>query len=97
MYSLVPESLDDLEEMVGTMFSQVKNKRIEAPKWVDHPYGEEQMKFKWLSNLKNYSDTLILTFSIPESNFTFKSAVRNIYFSLNSVQFWTYPLVFCLW
>ncbi|CAH0553954.1 unnamed protein product [Brassicogethes aeneus] len=38
------ESLDELEEMVVNLFSTVENKNVTAPKWEDHPFGEENFR-----------------------------------------------------
>ena len=38
------ESLDDLQEMVVPMFCEVKNTNKVRPQWLEHPYGEGQVK-----------------------------------------------------
>ncbi|KAH0808873.1 hypothetical protein GEV33_013918 [Tenebrio molitor] len=38
------ESLDELEEMVVKLFSAVKDKSVESPKWEEHPFKEEHFK-----------------------------------------------------
>ncbi|RZC37709.1 insulin-degrading enzyme, partial [Asbolus verrucosus] len=35
------ESLDELEEMVVKLFSAVKDKSVQSPKWEEHPFKEE--------------------------------------------------------
>jgi len=37
------ESLDDLEAMVKPLFSLVKNKDVEIPRWSESPFGPEQV------------------------------------------------------
>ena len=37
------ESLDELQEMVVSMFSGVENKNVEIKEWKEHPYGKEQV------------------------------------------------------
>ncbi|KAF7268841.1 hypothetical protein GWI33_018185 [Rhynchophorus ferrugineus] len=38
------ESLDELENMVIELFQSVKNKEIQAPRWDEHPYRQDQMR-----------------------------------------------------
>ncbi|XP_018331415.1 insulin-degrading enzyme [Agrilus planipennis] len=38
------ESLDDLEAIVLELFSNIQNKDIEAPRWSDHPFSDEQLR-----------------------------------------------------
>ncbi|KAK9703223.1 Insulinase (Peptidase family M16) [Popillia japonica] len=38
------ESLDELENIVIELFSEVENKNVEAPRWNDYPFGKEQLK-----------------------------------------------------
>ncbi|KAF5280052.1 hypothetical protein FQA39_LY18167 [Lamprigera yunnana] len=37
------ESLDELEEIVVTLFSGVKDKNVTAPSWDEHPFTKEQL------------------------------------------------------
>ncbi len=38
------QPLNELEELIRRLFSDVKNKDVLAPSWPNHPYGEEQSK-----------------------------------------------------
>ncbi|KAI4457938.1 nardilysin [Holotrichia oblita] len=38
------ESLDELENIVVELFSEVENKDVEAPQWNEYPFGKEQLK-----------------------------------------------------
>lgn len=38
------ESLDELTDLVLPLFTDVENKNVEVPEWLDHPYGPEQIK-----------------------------------------------------
>ncbi|CAG9861187.1 unnamed protein product [Phyllotreta striolata] len=40
------ESLDELEDMVVELFSNVENKNVEAPVWLEHPFSEDQFRTK---------------------------------------------------
>lgn len=44
MSSVFAESLDDLEKLVVPLFSQVIDKNVPVPEWLDHPCGSDQVK-----------------------------------------------------
>lgn len=43
MYYIV-ESLDELGDIVVPLFADVENKNVQAPEWLDHPFGLDQLK-----------------------------------------------------
>ncbi|XP_076655297.1 insulin degrading metalloproteinase isoform X2 [Halictus rubicundus] len=68
------ESLDELEEMTVKLFSQVKNKEIEIPVWLEHPFSEEDYQTKWyIVPIKN-TRSLNITFPLPDLRDHYKSA-----------------------
>ncbi|XP_076374865.1 insulin degrading metalloproteinase isoform X2 [Megalopta genalis] len=67
------ESLDELEEMVIKLFSQVKNKDIEIPVWLDHPFTEEDFQHKWYIVPIRNTRRLNITFPLPDLRAHYKS------------------------
>ncbi|CAG0886100.1 unnamed protein product [Darwinula stevensoni] len=68
------ESLEELEERVVELFSGVKNKDIQAPEWLDHPYKEPQLrKVLEVLPVKDIRE-LTLTFPIPDYKQFYRSA-----------------------
>ncbi|XP_033611295.1 insulin-degrading enzyme-like [Cryptotermes secundus] len=60
------ESLDELETMAVTLFSDVKNKNVTAPTWTEHPFGPEQLQMKgYIVPVKDLRN-LNITFPIPD-------------------------------
>ncbi|GLH05411.1 SFRICE_018075 [Gryllus bimaculatus] len=67
------ESLDDLQEMAVSMFSNVKNKTVKVPYWPEHPFGPEQVKIKgYVVPVKDLR-TLNITFPIPDLHEYYKA------------------------
>ncbi|XP_053988603.1 insulin-degrading enzyme [Hylaeus volcanicus] len=68
------ESLDELERIAVELFSEVKNKEIEAPVWPEHPFNEEHFKTKWY--IVPIKDTMHLniTFPLPDLREHYKAA-----------------------
>lgn len=64
--------------MVVKMFSDVENKNVEAPKWSDQPFAQKHFETKWhivpIKDIRN----LNITFSIPDLQEHYKSAVIRI-------------------
>jgi insulysin len=60
------ETLDELQDMVVSMFSQVENKNVEIKEWTEHPYGPEEVKVNGhivpVKDIRN----LNITFPIPD-------------------------------
>lgn len=60
------ESLDELAELVVPLFADVENKNVEVPEWLDHPYGQDQVKTKFsivpIKDLRSLS----ITWPIPD-------------------------------
>ncbi len=56
------ESLDELADMVVPLFSGVDNKNVEAPEWLEHPYGDEQVRvcIEGATSI-SHSDTLLIS------------------------------------
>nr|XP_031836448.1 insulin-degrading enzyme isoform X1 [Nomia melanderi] len=68
------ESLDELEEIVLKLFSQIKNKEIEIPVWTEHPFSEQDFQTKWyIVPIKN-TRHLNITFPLPDLRDHYKSA-----------------------
>ncbi|XP_078036268.1 insulin degrading metalloproteinase isoform X2 [Augochlora pura] len=67
------ESLDELEEMVVKLFSHVKNKDIEIPVWLDHPFTEEDFQHKWYIVPIRNKRRLNITFPLPDLRAHYKS------------------------
>lgn len=40
----VPESLDELEEIVVRLFSEVDDKSVTPPSWEEHPFKDESLR-----------------------------------------------------
>ena len=72
------ESLDDLENLVVGMFSNVENKNVEAPKLTEHPFNEEHFATKWSVVPIKDIRYLNITFPIPDMHEDFRSGVRKI-------------------
>ncbi|XP_048268577.1 insulin-degrading enzyme isoform X2 [Bombus affinis] len=69
------ESLDELEQMVVELFSQVKNKDITVPTWPEHPFNSKQhFQNRWyivpIKDIRN----LYIIFPIPDLRKHYKSA-----------------------
>lgn len=74
------ESLDELEQMVVELFSQVKNKDITVPTWPEHPFNSKQhFQNRWyivpIKDIRN----LYIIFPIPDLRKHYKSAVITIF------------------
>jgi len=41
---VMAESLDELADLVVPLFTDVENKNVDVPEWLDHPYGHDQVK-----------------------------------------------------
>ena len=41
---MIVESLDELADLIVPLFADVENKNVEVPEWLDHPYGQDQVK-----------------------------------------------------
>ena len=41
---LMTESLDELADLVVSLFADVKNKNVDVPEWLDHAYGPDQLQ-----------------------------------------------------
>ncbi|CAK9808752.1 Insulin-degrading enzyme [Anthophora quadrimaculata] len=68
------ESLDDLQNMVVELFSQVENKKIEVPVWPEHPFNEEHFQTKWyIVPIKDVRHLSII-FPIPDLRKYYNSA-----------------------
>lgn len=69
------ESLDDLEEMVVSKFSEIVNKNVVAPRWTNHPFLPEHYATKiYIIPVKD-SRTLQITFPIGDLDQYYKSGV----------------------
>ena len=60
------ESLDDLENMVATLFENVENKNVTAPTWPQHPYRpDDNRSLTYIVPVKDIRNLDIL-FPIPD-------------------------------
>ncbi|XP_067129485.1 insulin-degrading enzyme [Centruroides vittatus] len=60
------ESLDDLSDMVISLFADAQNKSVDVPKWDEHPFGPEQLKTRgYVVPVKDIRN-LNITFPIPD-------------------------------
>ncbi|XP_014470958.1 PREDICTED: insulin-degrading enzyme isoform X1 [Dinoponera quadriceps] len=68
------ESLDELEQMVVNLFSQVRNKEIDVPVWREHPFNDEHFRTKWhIVPIKDRRN-LHVTFPIPDLHQHYQAA-----------------------
>lgn len=81
------ESLDDLEKMILSLFSDVANKNVKRPEWTDHPFGPEQLQVRgYVVPVKDFRN-LNISFPIPDLHEHYKSGVSANSFILNVIQF----------
>ncbi|CAL4184856.1 unnamed protein product [Meganyctiphanes norvegica] len=67
------ESINELQDMVISLFSIIKNKNVNIPIWSDHPFGSEQCgHVSYVVPIKNIH-WLTLTFPIPDMHQYYKS------------------------
>lgn len=68
------ESLDELEELVTSLFEPVKNKKVDAPVWEEHPFTEKQ--FSTCTYVKPVKDirNLNIVFPCPDTRHLYKTA-----------------------
>ncbi|XP_013403642.1 insulin-degrading enzyme [Lingula anatina] len=67
------ESLDELQEMVLDLFSNVENKEVAIPEWPESPYGPEQLQVKaFVVPVKDIRNLSIL-WPIPDLQEHYKS------------------------
>ncbi|XP_065350635.1 insulin-degrading enzyme-like [Cloeon dipterum] len=67
------DSLDELQEKAENKFGTIENKRVTLPEWPGHPLGPEQLKKKIRAVPINDSQTLVITFPIPDMRQHYKS------------------------
>lgn len=60
------ESLDDLEEMVVNMFSDIENKNVVSPSWKELPFSDDQLATKTLIVPVKDSRSLTITFQTED-------------------------------
>lgn len=67
--------MDELEQMVINLFSEVQNKEVEAPIWPVHPFKDEHFSTKWyiipIKDMRN----LDITFPLPDLKQHYRSSV----------------------
>nr|CAD7441027.1 unnamed protein product [Timema bartmani] len=67
------ESLDELEQLVVALFSAVRNKEVEVPRWPQHPFGPDQLRMKaYIVPVKDLRN-LGITFPVPDLHEHYKS------------------------
>ncbi|XP_076624911.1 insulin degrading metalloproteinase isoform X1 [Colletes latitarsis] len=68
------ESLDELEKMTVEFFSQVKNKEVDLPVYLEHPFDEEHFRTKWYIVPIKDTRHLDITFPLPDLREHYKAA-----------------------
>jgi len=43
------------------LFADVENKNVEVPEWLDHPYGQDQVKVSNICRTLTYTYASVLT------------------------------------
>jgi len=71
------ETLDELQQLVESLFSDVVNLNIPLPSWPENPYGdaEPQTKIEIVPISSNMRG-LFVSFPIPDMTLYYKSSVR---------------------
>merc|ERR550534_1815604 len=71
------QDLDTLETMVVKQLTEVKNKQVKVPEWLEPPFGDQELKT--VTHLVPVKDirTLGLTWGTPDLNDEFKSRPTN--------------------
>nr|XP_045607622.1 insulin-degrading enzyme-like [Procambarus clarkii] len=68
------ESLEELEAMVISLFTEVENKNVTTPEWLTHPFGPEQCRrLCYVVPVKDIRN-LYITFPIPDLHPHYKTA-----------------------
>lgn len=81
------ESLDELEKMVVNLFSQVKDKSVEAPRWETHPFNEAHFgTCVYMYPIKDVRN-LNIVFPCPDLQKHYKSSVSVSSKGKNVLQF----------
>lgn len=71
------ESLDELEDIVLRLFSDVKDKSVIAPRWEEHPFKQESMRtLAYVCPVKDIRNLNII-FPSRDLQEYYKSAVSN--------------------
>ncbi|XP_044737581.1 insulin-degrading enzyme [Chrysoperla carnea] len=71
------EPLDEIEDMVVRLFSDIKNKDVTSPRWDDHPFTDDYLKlFAKIVPIKDVRN-LNITFPIPDLHEYYKSGPGN--------------------
>lgn len=85
------ESLEDLADMVISLFSDVQNKTVAIPEWTKHPFGLTQLKKRYyvvpVKDIRN----LNITFPIPDLQPHYRSSVS--YFRIISITYLNYLII----
>ncbi|XP_053679845.1 insulin-degrading enzyme [Anopheles nili] len=68
------ESLDNLESIVVEKFSQIENKNVDAPRWPDMPYGEDQMNTETYIIPVKDTRSLTISFQMEDLEKYYKSS-----------------------
>lgn len=77
------ECLDELEDIVVDLFSQVKNKEIELPVWPQHPFNEQHFQTKWYIVPIKHIRSLNIVFPLPDRSAKILQISGNNYFYLS--------------
>ncbi|XP_055592583.1 insulin-degrading enzyme [Uranotaenia lowii] len=67
------ESLDELEEMVVKMFSQIENKNVTSPRWKDMPFSEKQLATRTMVVPVKDTRSLTITFQTEDLEMFYKA------------------------
>ncbi|XP_011877957.1 PREDICTED: insulin-degrading enzyme isoform X2 [Vollenhovia emeryi] len=71
------ESLDELENMVLDLFSEIKNKEINVPIWPEHPFKDEHFRTIWYIVPIKDTRNLDITFPLPDMQKHYRSSPAN--------------------
>lgn len=68
------DSLDELENMVVDLFSEVQNKEIEIPVWPEHPFKDEHFRTTWYIVPIKDTRNLDILFPLPDMQQHYRSS-----------------------
>lgn len=72
------EPLDELQELVESLFTDVENHNVTAPVWPENPYGTQELKTNIEMVPVKDIRHLSVMFPIPDTTAQYKSSVRKI-------------------
>lgn len=79
------ETLDELQETVVQLFSDVVNKEVKLPTWQGCIFGEEQFRYKWYVLPEIECRTMNIEFQIPDYRDEYRTNVSSLKFLRTSI------------